>query len=67
MHRLRIGFIDTAPEDEAIAAALADWREACEREGEDPGREPLVRIVRDDPERAALGEYVVEVSHGAES
>jgi hypothetical protein len=62
---LRLGFALTMPEVEARAVALAEWREAHEREGRPtPPGEPRLEIIRDDPRRASLGEYLVVVTDG---
>lgn len=58
---LRVGFPETVPADQAISEALADWHEAVTRAGSTAVGEPSARLVTDDPERAALDEYVVEV------
>ena len=59
--RLRIGFPETVPLEQALSEALADWHEVVARAGSIPVGEPSTRVVTDDAERAALGEYVVEV------
>lgn len=64
---LRLGFAQATPEAEARVVALAEWREAHEREGlPTPAGEPRVEIIRDDPRRASLGEYLIVVSGGGE-
>lgn len=63
MLELRLGFPRDVPEDEARAVALAEWREANERDGRTPlPGEPRLDVIRDDPERARLGEYMIVVS-----
>lgn len=59
--RLRIGFPETTSVPDALTQALADWREACERAGFNPTSDPSALVVTDDPDRAALGEYVIDV------
>ena len=59
---LRIGYLDDTPEQEAVADALARWAAAHSRAGRDtPPGEPPVVVVRDNPERVRLGEYMVVV------
>jgi len=59
--RLRIGFPETTPPEQALSEALADWHEVVTRAGSTPVGDPSMRVITDDAERAALGEYVVEV------
>lgn len=61
-YQLRIGFDQSVPEDQAVAEAIEEWVEACEREGRTPDGEPATRVVRDDRDRTQLGEYLVEVT-----
>lgn len=59
---LRIGYPADTPEDEAVADARARWVAAHSRAGRaTPGGEPPLVVVRDDPERARLGEYLIVV------
>lgn len=59
--RLRVGFPDSTDPSDALSQALAEWREACHRGGWTPIGDPSAALITDDPQRSALGEYVVEV------
>lgn len=61
VNKLRIGFDLDVPEDQACVEALTEWGEACTREGR-AITAATARVIRDDPERTALGEYLVEVT-----
>jgi hypothetical protein len=58
---LLIGFDLSKPEDAAVAEALEEYAEAAEREGRTVVGTPDTTVVRDDPERTAMGEYAVAV------
>jgi len=62
--RLRVGFPETVPPADALAQAVADWHETIDRAGWTARGEPSARLAADDPERAALDEYVVDVVGG---
>ena len=59
--RLRVGFPETVPPEQALSEALADWYEVVARAGSTPVGEPSMRVITDDAERAAMGEYLIEV------
>lgn len=62
---LRIGVPNVTLDSKARQVALAEWADYHARAGlEPPAGEPTVTIVRDDPERTKLGEYLVIVSAG---
>ena len=60
--RLRIGFPETTAVPDAISQAIADWRETCQRADLTPVGDLSVELDTQDPERSALGEYVVNVT-----
>lgn len=62
--RLKVGFQETTDVPDALAQAVADWHEAVTRAGWTAVGEPSTLVVTDDPDRAALGEYVVDVVGG---
>jgi hypothetical protein len=52
-------------DETARRVAAREWADYHARQGIDPPPgEPRIEIVRDDPERAKLGEYLVIVSAG---
>jgi hypothetical protein len=61
MFAMKIGFDDAVPEEQALTEALEEWREARTRNGIAPVDDPVLRVIRDDPERIAVGEYLVEL------
>lgn len=60
-YRLKVGFPESTDVSDALAQAVTEWREACRRDGWTPIGDPSVQIITDDPERSAMGEYVVDV------
>lgn len=58
---LTIGFDVSRAEADAIAEAGEEFAEAAEREGFKVGGGVVVTVIRDDPERTALGEYSVRI------
>jgi len=61
MRTLTIGFDLTKSEDEALAEALEEFTEAARREDRVVVGTPTTTVVHSE-ERAALGEYAVEVT-----
>jgi hypothetical protein len=61
--QIRVGFDRATPVEQATVEAVTEWRAVQALAGRPVGGgEPTVRICDDDPEHAALGEYVVEVT-----
>lgn len=61
LFQLLLGFDKGTPEDEAQAQAVAEWLQACARHDRAPAGDPTTTVIRDDPEREAMGEYAVRV------
>lgn len=61
---LRIGFPDTVAEADAVPVAVDRWHQAAARDGHRlaAGHTLTARVDRTSPDRAAVGEYVVEVT-----
>lgn len=62
--QVRIGFDRTTPVEQATVDAVAEWHAAQALAGRPVDTTPTVRVVDDDPDHTALGEYVVEVTGG---
>lgn len=60
-YQLLVGFDQSTPEADAIAAAVAEWREAVARDGWTAPADPVTRIVHS-AARTAVGEFAVEVT-----
>jgi hypothetical protein len=62
LRKLLVGFDKSAEVDEAMESALEEWQEFLYREKLTASGEPTLRVIDDDLERDAMGEYAVEVS-----
>lgn len=60
--RLRIGFPESTPPEQALSEAIRDWHEAVTRAGHEAVGIPSAEVITHDPERSAMGEYVIVVS-----